>query len=125
MENTKFQNIDQYIEIFPPAVQEKLEEVRQAIKNAAPEAVEGISYNIPTFKFHGNVTHFAGYKNHIGFYPGSKAIETFREKLGQFKTSKGAIQFPVDQPMPCDLIAEITEFRVNVNLEKRNSAKSK
>lgn len=125
MQNTKFQNIDHYIEGFPSEIQVKLEEIRKTIENAAPEAVEAISYNIPTFKFYGNLVHFAGYKNHIGFYPGAAGVEVFREKISQFKTSKGAIQFPLDQPLPLDLIAEITKFRVVANLEIARNKKAK
>lgn len=125
MQTTKFQSIDQYIESFPPEVQSKLEEIRKTIENAAPEAFEAISYNIPTFKFHGNLVHFAGHKNHIGFYPGAAGVEVFREKIIQFKTSKGSVQFPIDKPLPLELIAEITKFRLISNLEKARNKKAK
>jgi uncharacterized protein YdhG (YjbR/CyaY superfamily) len=116
----KFQTIDEYIKIFPVDIQKILESVRQAIKNAAPEAEEAISYQIPTFKLKGNLVHFAAFKNHIGFYPGSKAIEIFQKELTKYKSSKGAVQFPIDKPMPLSLIQKIVKHRV-----KENSAQTK
>jgi uncharacterized protein YdhG (YjbR/CyaY superfamily) len=116
----KFQTIDEYIKTFPKDIQKILESVRQTIKNVAPEAEETINYQIPTFKLNGNLVHFAAFKNHIGFYPGSKAIEIFQKELTKYKSSKGAVQFPIDKPMPLSLIQKIVKHRV-----KENSAKTK
>jgi uncharacterized protein YdhG (YjbR/CyaY superfamily) len=111
-------SIDEHISQFPPETQHLLQQVRETIKAAAPEAVETISYGIPTFQFHGNLVHFAGYARHIGFYPGASGIREFNEELSAYKTSKGTIQFPLDNPMPFDLIRRITEFRLAENLQK-------
>lgn len=111
-------NIDRYILSFPPEIRERLEQMRQIIKQAAPEAEEVISYQMPAFRLNGILVYFAGYKNHIGFYPTSSAIEAFKNELGQFKWSKGAIQLPYDRPLPVELIERITRFRANENLKK-------
>ena len=122
MNSTKnnFTTIDEYIKTFPKDIRKILETVRQTIKYAAPKAVEAISYQIPTFKLNGNLVHFAAFKNHVGFYPGSKAIEIFQKELTKYKSSKGAVQFPIDKPMPLSLIQKIVKHRV-----KENSAKTK
>lgn len=111
--------IDEYIYIFPKEVQLTLNELRRVIINEAPDVKETINYGIPTFKLNGNLVHFAAYKNHIGFYPGSSGVNYFSHKLKQYKCSKGTIQFPINQPLPYDLIKEIVRFRVKENLEKR------
>jgi uncharacterized protein YdhG (YjbR/CyaY superfamily) len=111
----KFETIDGYIKTFPKEIQKILETVRQAIKNAAPGADEAISYQIPTFKLNGNLVHFAAFKNHIGFYPGSKAIEIFKKEIASYKSSKGAIQFPLDEPIPLSLIKKIVKYRIKEN----------
>src|SRR5512145_2456087 len=92
-------NIDEYIADFPADVQASMEKVRAAIKKAAPRADEAIKYQIPTFVLNGNLIHFAGYRNHIGLYPGSRAIEEFKDELSGYTTSKGTVQFPLDKPM--------------------------
>ena len=115
----KVQTIDQYIKAFPKDIQHILEKIRRTIQKAAPEAEEAISYQIPTFKLHGNLVHFAAFKNHIGFYPTSKPIQIFKLELYSYKTSKGAIQFPFDKPIPFSLISKITRFRVKENLDKK------
>ncbi len=112
--------IDDHIHIFAPETQAILEKVRQTIKSVAPQATEAISYGIPTFRLNGNLVHFAGYAHHVGFYPGSEAIEVFREEIKGYKTSRGTIQFPLDKPIPYDLIKKITEFRVKQSLQKKN-----
>jgi len=117
-------NIDEYIAGFPPNVQEILEQLRITIKNAAPGAEESISYQMPTFKQAGNLVHFAAYKNHIGFYPGSGGIKNFQEQLSVFEGSKGTVRFPIDKPLPLNLIAEVVKFRVKINLEKESQKKS-
>ena len=116
----KFDTIDEYIKIFPKDVQNLLKSVRQTIKKAAPKAEETINYQIPTFKLNGNLVHFAAFKNHIGFYPGSKAIEIFSKDLKEYKTSKGAIQFPIDRRIPTSLIRKIVEHRVKINSAKNS-----
>lgn len=110
--------IDAYIADCPKDVQEKLELVRATIQQAAPEATEAIKYAIPTFVLHGNLVHFAAFKNHIGFYPAPTGLEAFKEALSVYKTGKGSVQFPLDQPMPLDLITRIVQFRVGQNVEK-------
>jgi uncharacterized protein YdhG (YjbR/CyaY superfamily) len=110
-----FQTIDEYIKTFPKDIQKILETVRQTIKKTVPDADETISYQIPTFKLNGNLVHFAAFKNHIGFYPGSKAIKDFQKELAKYKSSKGAVQFPIDRPMPLSLIEKIVKHRVKEN----------
>lgn len=110
--------IDDFIGQFPKETQVLLQKVRETIKAVVPEATEAISYGIPTFKFHGNLVHFAGYAHHIGFYPGASSILVFAEELSEYKTSKGTVQFPLDKPIPFDLIRKITEFRLDENLKK-------
>lgn len=111
-------NTDEHIAGFPSPVKERLEKLRAAIKKAAPKAEELISYGIPTFKQNGNLVHFAGYKNHIGFYPGAGGIEAFKKELSAFETSKGTVQFPHDKPLPLAIISQIVKFRVMQNNEK-------
>ena len=110
--------IDDFISQFPQDVQGLLQQVRETIKAVAPETTETISYGIPTFQFHGNLVHFSGYANHIGFYPGSSAIHEFAKELTEYKTSKGTVQFPLDNPIPFDLIRRITAFCVEEHLKK-------
>lgn len=93
---TQFETIDEYIKTFPEDVQSILENMRQAIRRAAPEAVEAISYQMPTFKLNGNLVHFAAFKNHIGFYPTHSGIEAFKKELSPYKGAKGSVQFPID-----------------------------
>ncbi|MBK7781630.1 MAG: DUF1801 domain-containing protein [Ardenticatenia bacterium] len=105
--------IDAYIAGFPAATQEALQAMRALIREAAPEATETISYAIPTFDLNGrHLAHFAGYARHIGFYPVPTGIEAFKEELAAFKTGKGSVQFPLDQPLPADLIRRIVAFRL-------------
>ncbi len=112
-------NIDGYIADFPENIQKMLEQVRATIKKAAPDAEEAISYAIPTFKLNkANLVHFAAFTNHIGFYPAPVGLEAFQEELAVYKTGKGSVQFPLDQPIPLDLITRIVKFRVQGNLEK-------
>lgn len=118
MEAIKPKNIDEYIAAFPEDTQKLLQQIRETIKKAAPQAEETISYAMPTFKLNGNLVHFAAYKNHIGFYPVPSGIDAFKEELSVFKGAKGSVQFPIDQPMPLKLIADIVKYRVQENLEK-------
>lgn len=112
MMNQSYRNIDEYIANFPGEVQERLQKMRAAIRKAAPDAEEAIKYGIPTFVWKRNLIHFAAYKNHIGLYPGAKAIESFKDELGKYKLAKGTIQLPLDKPVPIGLITKITKFNL-------------
>ncbi len=109
------QTIDEYIVQFPKDVRDVLEQIRQVIRESAPEAEETISYQMPAFRLNGILVWFAAFRNHIGFYPRVSAIEAFRDKLEKYKVSKGTIQFPLDEPIPYDLVREIVKFRVREN----------
>ena len=115
-----FKSTDEYISTFPRNVQIILEEVRQAVKDAAPDAEEVISYQMPAFKLNGILVWFAAFKNHIGFYPKASAIEVFKERLSSYQISKGTVQFPLNEPIPFDLIKEIVRYRVKENLQELN-----
>jgi len=110
--------IDEYIAGFPTGTQALLQQVRTTIKKAAPKAEEAIKYAMPTFVLSGNLVHFAAFKNHIGFYPAPTGIEEFQDALAGYKTGKGSVQFPIDQPMPLKLIEKIVKRRVRQNLSK-------
>lgn len=112
-----FNNIDEYILQFPSEVQEILRSLRKIIKEEAPEAEERMSWQMPTFYLQGNLVHFAAHKKHIGFYPAPSGIEAFKEQLSEYKGAKGSVQFPLDKPMPYDVIREIVKFRVTENLK--------
>jgi uncharacterized protein YdhG (YjbR/CyaY superfamily) len=118
MRSNQAKNIDEYIASFPKDTQKMLEEMRTAINKAAPNAEETIKYAIPTFTFHGNLVHFAAYKNHIGFYPAPSAIEAFEKELSTYEGAKGSVQFSLDAPLPIALIKRIVKFRVLENSEK-------
>jgi uncharacterized protein YdhG (YjbR/CyaY superfamily) len=110
-------SVDEYIAAFPPGVRKVLEEVRETIREAAPEAGEAIKYRMPTFTLNGNMVHFAAYARHVGFYPAPSAIEKFSRELSAWKGAKGSVQFPLDEPMPLALIGRIVRFRVKEQLE--------
>ncbi|PZF90913.1 hypothetical protein C1903_01250 [Listeria ivanovii] len=114
----EFSTIDEYIVGTPPETQPILQKIRETIQAAAPEATEKISYQMPTFYFEGNLVHFALAKKHFGFYPTSSGIAAFEPELGEYKHSKGAVQFPIDQPVPYDLIAKMVTFRLAENKQK-------
>jgi uncharacterized protein YdhG (YjbR/CyaY superfamily) len=120
MESSKvgFTSIDEYIATFPEETQKRLRELRARITATAPAASEKISYQMPTFFLNGNLVYFAAYKNHIGFYPGANVIRTFKSELKNYKTAKGTVQFPIDQPLPLELINKIVKFRVEENSAK-------
>jgi uncharacterized protein YdhG (YjbR/CyaY superfamily) len=120
MESNKvrFNSIDEYIATFPAEIQKILGELRETIKAAAPEAEEKISYQMPTFALKGNLVHFAAYKNHIGFYPTPSGIEAFKDELSVYEGAKGSIRFPIEKPLPLELIKKIVKFRVAENLNK-------
>jgi uncharacterized protein YdhG (YjbR/CyaY superfamily) len=111
--------IDDYIAQFPDDVQQILTRIRAVIKEAAPQATEKISYQMPTFYLNGNLVHFAVHKRHIGFYPTPTGIEAFKEELSAYQGAKGSVQFPLDQPIPYDLIRRIVQFRVAENQKKK------
>ena len=119
------QDIDEYIAGFPPKVQVILAKVRKTIAAAAPGAQEAIKYRMPTFVLNGNLVHFAGFKKHIGFYPVPSGIEKFKKELSVFESGKGSAQFPLDKPIPYDLISKIVKFRVRENLAKAQAAGKK
>lgn len=120
IKNIPVRTIEEYIESFPIHTQKLLQEIRGTIKKAAPEAEETINYAMPTFKLNGNLVHFAGYKNHIGFYPAPSAITAFKEALSGYKNAKGSVQFPIDQPLPLELITKMVAFRVKENLKLKS-----
>ena len=109
--------IDAYIAQYPKDRQAVLQQMREMIREAAPEATEKISWRMPTFYINGNLVHFAMFKHHIGLYPGASGVAQFEAKLSEYKHSKGAIQFPLDKPLPKELIQEIVKFRLKENLE--------
>jgi len=113
-----YDSIDDYIRLFPPEVQEKLEALRKVIKESATDATEKISYQMPAFYLHGNLVYFAAFKHHIGFYPTSSGIEAFKDELSVYKGSKGSVQFPIDNPLPYDLIRRIVKYRVEENIKR-------
>lgn len=117
MDKKPFTTIDEYIASFPAETQKLLEAMRATIKKAAPQAEEKISYQMPTFYLKGNLVHFAAHKNHIGFYPAPSGITAFESELAKYASSKGAVQFPMDKPLPLKLVAKIVKFRAAENLK--------
>src|SRR5215207_4704305 len=115
---TTSKDIDKYIAGFPKDIQEILEKLRATIRKEAPDAQEIINYGIPTFTLNGNLVHFAAFKKHIGFYPTPTGIEKFKKELSVYEGSKGSVKFPLDKPIPFDLISKIVKFRVKDNLER-------
>ncbi len=115
--NTRFNNVDEYIESFPEETQEILKQVRNTIRRAAPDAEETLSYGMPAYKMYGKpLVYFAGYKKHIGFYATPAGHSEFASELSKYKQGRGSVQFPIDKPLPLDLITRITKFRVQENL---------
>lgn len=117
------QTIDEYIAGFPDDVRVILQRVRTTIQKAAPGAQEAIKYQMPTFTLNGNLVHFAAFKNHVGFYPIPTGIEAFKKELSVYKQGKGSVQFPLDQPIPYNLIRKIVKFRVKENLARAKAKK--
>jgi len=116
----RFETIDEYIAAFPRNVQDILEELRRVIRESAPESEETISYGIPTFDFNGrHLVHFAAYRNHVGFYPTSSGIAHFKKELSRYELSRGTVRFPINEPIPFDLVKKIVKYRVEENLKKR------
>jgi len=121
----KYESIAEYILEFPKEIQEKLMEMKSIISKAVPNAQEVISYNMPAFKQHGILVYFAGYKNHIGFYPTGSGIKAFTKEISGYKNSKGAVQFSLTEPLPAKLITQIVKFRQLQDQEKQDLLKPK
>lgn len=115
-----YKDIDEYIASFSGETKKKLEQIRKAVKEVAPQATEKISYGIPTFYLNGNLVHFGGFKDHISFFPTSYGVAEFKAELSGYETSKGTIKFPLDKPLPLDLIRKITRACAKRNLTKNN-----
>jgi len=121
---TKFKTVDEYLSAFPKNIREIIEELRDTIKQAAPQAEELISYNIPAFRLNGmNLVYYAAYKKHVSIYPAPRGNEAFKKILSVYKGGKGTVQFPLDKPIPFDLITKIVKFKVKENLEKAKAKK--
>jgi uncharacterized protein YdhG (YjbR/CyaY superfamily) len=120
----QYKTIDDYIKSYPESVQAILEKIRQTIRRVAPEATELISYQMPAFEQNGVLVWFGAFKKHIGFYPKASGIEAFQKELSPYKLSKGSIQFPLDNPIPYDLIDKIVEFRVKENLSQEKGRRT-
>lgn len=118
MQKQQYKTVEEYIGMFPPDVRKILQKVRQAIKRVAPGAGETISYQMPAYKLNGVLVYFAAYKNHIGFYPTASGIDAFKKELSPYKSSKGAVQFPLGKPIPYDLIERIVIYRVEEDRKK-------
>ena len=115
--------IDEYIAGFPKNVRDILEELRRVIRKEAPQAEEAIRYGIPTFRLHGNLVHFAAFTHHIGFYPTPSAISAFSRELSAYEQAKGTVRFPIDKPLPYDLVRKIVKYRVEESLKKAKKKK--
>ena len=125
MKKTKTaKNVDEYLDAFPPAIRNMLQEIRQTIKAAAPVAEEVISYQMPAYNYNGMLVYFAGYKNHIGFYPTSRGINAFKKELSVYEGTKGTVRFPIDKPIPFNLISKIVKYRMKENKIKDKELKS-
>ena len=122
---SSYTNVDEYINQFPSDIQVILNEIREVVRKAAPDAIEKISYQMPCYYLNGNLVYYAAYKKHIGFYPLPSGIDAFHEELSQYKRSKGAVQFPINQPMPLELIRRIVQFRAVENLQISQTKTSK
>jgi uncharacterized protein YdhG (YjbR/CyaY superfamily) len=111
---------DEYIASFPADVQTLLHQIRQTIREIVPpETTEKISYGIPTFVYHGNLVHFGGFADHVSLFPGAAPVELFKDQLATYETSKGTIQFPLDKPLPLDLIRDIVRACIHRNAQKK------
>ena len=111
--------IDEYVAEFPPETRAVLEEMRGLIRAEAPDATETISYAIPAFDLRGrHLVHFAGYENHVGFYPTASGIAAFKDEIAAYKSAKGSVQFALGRPLPADLIRRIVAFRVEESARK-------
>lgn len=124
-DQTAPKTIDEYIAGFPPGVQKILQQIRRTIRKAAPDAEETIKYRMPTFTLKGNLVYFAAFESHIGFYPIPTGIAAFKKELSVYKQGKGSVQFPLDKPLPLNLITRIVRFRVKENLERAKTKEKK
>jgi uncharacterized protein YdhG (YjbR/CyaY superfamily) len=124
-EQTAPKTIDEYVAGFPPDIQEILETIRATIRKAAPDAEETIKYQLPTFTLKGNLIHFGAFKKHIGLYPTARGVEEFKAELSAYEGAKGSVRFPLDKPIPFDLISKITKARVRENLAKAAAKQKK
>ena len=124
MTNTP-QTVDDYITGFPDQIQSILRQIRSIIRETVPDAEEVIAYQMPTYRLHGNLVHFAAFKHHIGFYPTPTGVAAFEQELAPYKHAKGSIRFPLDEPIPYDLIRRIVELRENENIDKAHLKKAK
>jgi uncharacterized protein YdhG (YjbR/CyaY superfamily) len=111
----KVNTVGEYFDALPPRVRDRVESLRKAIRHAAPQAEEVISYNMPAFKWNGMLVWYAAFKQHIGFYPKASALVAFKSELAPYKTSKGAVQFPIEKPIPTNLVKKIVKFRLKEN----------
>jgi len=116
--------VDDYLKTFPPTVRSVLEKIRRAIRSAAPGAEETISYGIAGYKYHGMLIYFAGYKNHVSIYPAPRTVPAFKKELADYKGGKGTVQFPLDKPLPLDLVKRIVRYRMKENEEKKGIKKN-
>ena len=123
MPKTNFKSIDEYIASFPKEVQDRMQQLRKTIHEAAPGAIESISYQMPAFNSHGYLVYFAGWQNHIGLYPLPSGMKKFSKELSAYASGKGSVQFPNDKPLPLSLITKIVKFRLKENLEKEKLKK--
>ena len=118
----QFTTIDEYIRTFPGEVRRELEKMKKTIQEAAPDATEAIRYQMPTFRLNGkNLVHFAAFRHHIGFYPIPSGIEAFKKELSVYKQGKGSVQFPLDRPVPYELVKKIVKFRVAETMKESKS----
>ena len=119
-----FASIDEYIATFPEDVQKIMQQLRKAIKAAAPGVEEAISYNMPTFNLNGRyLVYFAGWKTHIAFYGAPRGNAKFKEDLSAYETGQGTLKFPLAEPLPLDLVTKIVKFRAAENLERTDKKK--
>ena len=116
--------IDEYIASSGPEIQKTLREIRDFIKKEAPEAAEKISYGMPTFYLNGNLVHFAAFKDHYGFFPSPSGIDAFEKELAPYRSGKGTLRFPMDKPIPWEIIRKVVKFRVEENAKKGASKNS-
>jgi uncharacterized protein YdhG (YjbR/CyaY superfamily) len=123
----KYETVEAYFASFPEDIQNGLASIRDAIRKTVPQAEEVLSYQLPAFKYHGMLIYYSAYKKHfsISFPPPFKVFEVFKEQLSSYERSKTAVQFPMDKPLPLDLIGEMAKYRANENIESENKKRKK